>query len=393
MGNRKLKVLLLDQGRQVLPFLKALKKSGHEVTIACISKFSEGYFSIYPDHKLIWPNYHYDIDGFEKTLIDYILFNKPDATIPLGDVTAGIVARNRLKIKEYTGLTVPSNDVFIIAADKGLTMKYCMESNIPCPKTYLPDESNLDEILDQLEYPVVVKPRMGIGAIGFRRFDNSVDLIKQFSKLNADFGRLLIQEYIPQENGMQYQAEAFLDNNSKIRVCMVISKPRFYPITGGTSSANVTIKRIDIENIVCNLLEGISWIGAADVDLIHDPRDNTPKVLEINPRVTAGIKIGFQAGIDFADLHVRLATGLPIMKIENYKLGVYSRNIILETLWYFSSTRKMRRNTSPSFFKFFGKDVIDQTFSLRDPFTMFGYILGLMKNYSKIDKWKKKLGI
>jgi predicted ATP-grasp superfamily ATP-dependent carboligase len=234
---------------------------------------------------------------------------------------------------------------------------------------------------------------MGIGAIGFRRFDNSVDLRKQFSKLNADFGRLLIQEYIPQENGMQYQAEAFLDNNSKIRVCMVISKPRFYPITGGTSSANVTIKRIDIENIVCNLLEGISWIGAADVDLIHDPRDNTPKVLEINPRVTAGIKIGFQAGIDFADLHVRLATGLPIMKIENYKLGVYSRNIILETLWYFSSTRKMRRNTSPSFFKFFGKDVIDQTFSLRDPFTMFGYILGLMKNYSKIDKWKKKLGI
>ena len=173
---------------------------------------------------------------------------------------------------------------------------------------------------------------------------------------------------------------------------MVIAKPRFFPVTGGTSTANVTIDRPDIQDSVRRLLEGIGWSGAADVDLMLDPRDNVPKILEINPRVTAGIKIGFAAGIDYADLHVRLAMGRPIPAIDGYRLGVYSRNLCMDTLWYLFSDRQTRRSARPAFFRFLGPDVVYQTFSADDPGPLAGFVLGMVRKYASPSAWKAKLG-
>jgi len=47
--------------------------------------------------------------------------------------------------------------------------------------------------------------------------------------------QLLIQEFSPLVNGTQFQAEVFLDAAGRMKVCMVIGKPRFLPVTGGTS--------------------------------------------------------------------------------------------------------------------------------------------------------------
>ncbi|MDP7637871.1 MAG: ATP-grasp domain-containing protein, partial [Phycisphaerae bacterium] len=150
--------------------------------------------------------------------------------------------------------------------------------------------------------------------------------------------------------------------------------------------------RPDIQDNVRRLLEGIGWKGAADVDLILDPRDNVPKILEINPRVTAGIKIGFAAGIDYADLHVRLAMGRPIPVIDRYKLGVYSRNLCMDVLWYLFSDRRARRSAWPPFFKFFGKNICYQTFGADDPLPLLGFALCNVRKYANRRVWKTKLG-
>jgi hypothetical protein len=112
--------------------------------------------------------------------------------------------------------------------------------------------------------------------------------------------------------------------------------------------------------------------------------------LEINPRVTAGIKIGFKAGIDYADLYVRLALGEEIEEKWDYQTGVYSRNFFLEILWFLSADRKMRRNTDPPFFKIFGKDMIDQVFSFDDPLTGLGFFLGMIRKYLNWNNFKAK---
>lgn len=389
---KNLRVLILDDGRQALPFMRALRRAGHHVTVACASRLSTGYCSRYASKRLIWPDYFHNPEGFTEKLLDYVASHRPDVTLSVGDVSASIVSRNKPELTKWTAVTVPDQDVFDQVADKAKTMAFCMANHIPCPRTYFLEQDSLQDIVARANFPVMVKPRRGIGAIGLHRFETPEQLLAYYDYLQTQYGDLLIQEFIPQEGGTQFQAEAFLDTESKMKVCMVIAKPRFFPVTGGTSTANVTIDRPDIQESVRRLLEGLRWSGAADVDLILDPRDNVPKILEINPRVTAGIKIGFAAGIDYADLHLRLATGQEIPTIDSYKLGIYSRNLCMDILWYIFVSKEMRKSTEPPFFKFFGRDMCYQTFAADDPLPFVGFVLGMMKKYFNPKVWKTKLG-
>jgi D-aspartate ligase len=391
--NRKLKILILDQGRQALPFFKSLAKSGHEVICVCNSRLNETYFSRYPSKRLIWPSYVKDRQSFEQEMMNYLKKNKVDITLSVGDISSDILSKNKDEIIKYTHITSPDYSTFIKAADKYKLMEYCMENNLPCPKTYDLNFLNENKIHNLINFPVIVKPTRGVGAIGLIKFDQVEEFYKNIKLHQKKYGHLIIQEYIPQEGGMQYQAEAFLDESSKLKVCMVIEKPRFFPVHGGTSTANVTISHPGIENTTRLLLEGLNWKGAADVDYILDPRDNIVKILEINPRVTAGIKIGFVAGIDFADLHVKLALGQNIPNIDNYKLGIYCRNFFLEILWFIFSDMNMKKLTKPSFFKIVGKNIVDQVFSIDDPLTGMGFFLNMIRKYTNISNLRSKFSV
>jgi D-aspartate ligase len=388
--NKRLNILLLDQGRQSLPFLKSFSKAGHKTTIVCNTRLSEGYFSRYPSRRLLWPSYVHDRPAFEKELMDYLRENKVDVAISVGDVSSDILSKNKKEITRYTRITNPDYSTFIQGADKLKLMQYCMSNDLPCPKTYDLNEKTLQNLDDLLEFPVMVKPIRGVGAIGVERYDSYEELESKYQSMKAQHGDLIIQEFIAPNGSMQYQAEAFLDEKGKMKVCMVILKPRFFPVKGGTSTANLTIDHPEIVETTRKLLEGLNWRGAADVDYILDPRDNSAKILEINPRVTAGIKIGFVAGIDYADLHLKLAFGEEIPRIESYKLGVYCRNFFLEILWFLLSDREMKKQTTPPFFKIFRRNMVDQVFSIDDPLAGIGFFLSMIRRYTNIKSFKAK---
>ncbi len=389
-NKKKLHILLLDQGRQSLPFLKSYSKAGHHIVVVCNTRLSESWFSRYPSKRLLWPSYMKNRPAFERNLLDYLKNNQVDLTVSVGDVTSDILAKNKEEITLYTRITSPDYSTFIQGADKLKLMQYCMDHELPCPKTYVLDDGTMEHISDLLEFPVMVKPTRGVGAIGVIRYDSPGELLEAYQRLTEKHGEMIVQEFIPPEGGMQYQAEAFVDEKHKMKVCMTILKPRFFPVNGGTSTANVTIEHPEIEATTRTLLEGIQWKGAADVDYILDPRDQRAKILEINPRVTAGIKIGFVAGIDYADLTRRLAFEEEVPAVTDYRLGVYCRNLFLETLWFLYADRKMRKNTSPPFFKPYGRYVVDQLFSWNDPFAALGFFLNMLRKYLNISNFKAK---
>ncbi len=390
---RPSRVLILDgDSRQALPFARSLRQAGHHVTLICPWKSCPGYLSRYPNKRLIWPDINKEENRYYRVLLDYVKQGNCNILLALGDATAILVSKNRQELTQYVKTPVPDYNTLIKAADKSKTMAFCMENNIPCPKTYDPQIESVKEIISKASFPVIVKPVRGVGAVGLHKFASIDELTKNLPILQCKYGNLQVQEYIPQEGGTQFQAEAFCDEQSRMKVCMVIAKPRFFPVTGGTSTCNVTVDRPDIVENVRRLLEGIKWVGSADVDLILDPRDNTAKILEINPRVTAGIKIGFDAGIDYADLQMRLAMGLDIPQVTDYKMNVVLRNLCLDLLWYKYSGKSQRSCTQPRWWDFLGKDVHYQTLRWDDPLPLLGFILSNVKKYSNQDVWKSKLG-
>ena len=120
-----------------------------------------------------------------------------------------------------------------------------------------------------------------------------------FPKALERFGGMVVQEYIPQ-TGTQYKCEVFLDEGGKPKSAVVFDKTRWYPVDGGSTCCSCSVHRPDIAENSVKLLQAIGWRGYGDVDLIEDPRDGVAKVMEINPRITASVKVCFAAGVDFA---------------------------------------------------------------------------------------------
>lgn len=381
-NQKKYKVLIFEgRARQSLALAKAFKRLDCEVTALCESKLDVSYVSRYVDKKIIGVCNNADENGTIAQIIKLVKENKYDLVVPTTDFSAMILSKYKNEVEQYS--KVASNDwsVYQIAADKNQTMKVCAENDIPCPVTLF--EVDCLEKVKGLQYPIVVKPTIGYGAIGFHRVD-SEDQLKILFKDSADeeIKKYVFQEYIPQTE-LQYECAMFMDQNNQPKTSLVFSKNRWFPIEGGSSTLNITVDRPDIVESCTKLLQAINWRGAADIDLIQDPRDGKAKIMEINPRVSGSVKIAFIAGTDQARQMLELAEGRPVTEYKDYVKGWRLRCFQTDFLWFLKSPDRFR--AKPSWFS--SKKTREQIFSWSDPIPWFAFtIKGLINFRSEMNK-------
>lgn len=378
-----IKVLLLEGfARQSMPMMEALHKNGCHITTYNKSKLDMGYSSRYPDKKLIRFWDREDEQASYEALLEVLKEDKYDVTIPLTDFSATMLSKHKEELKKYTNPAVNDWDIFIGAADKINTMIACMDNNIPCPKTLRQAETLADVLASELEYPFIIKPRVGYGSIGFHRIDNEDDLRKHFETSVEKFGGMVVQEYIPQ-TGTQYKCEVFIDGNGEVKSAHVFDKTRWYPIDGGSTCCSTSVDRPDIVESSVKLLKALGWKGYGDVDLIEDPRDGIAKVMEINPRITASVKVCIKSGVDFARQIVEYETGRDVTDYNEYEKGICLRYMHTDLLWFIESPNRFK--AKPSWFSW--KRTCDQIWSIKDPLPWFTYTI---QGFAKFGKEKKK---
>lgn len=385
-----LRVLILDgKSSQCLPLMESFYKQGCYVTVVSPYWETAGHFSRFAHKKLIWKSLYVDEEETFRMLLKYLISNRNDLVLGLSDKTSLLLSKYSDKLKELTALNIPKWDNFTIAVDKFRTMKFCMENSIPCPFSIDAEDYNLEQIKTAIQFPVIVKPKWGVGSVGVRKFNRSEELIVNMKMHKQRFGPLLIQEFIPNEE--QYTAEVFCDKNSNLKACVIILKSRFFPVGGGSSSCNLTVEKPEFIPVIQNFVNKLQWVGSANIDFIFDRRDNLPKIIEINPRVGAIVKVANVSGVDIATLNLDLAFSTEVRDSLTYKPGLILRNLMLELLWLFSSSPDKWFKSSPAFFKFFGKEIYYQTISKRDPFVWVGFMLSNLRKYLNIEAIRRKL--
>lgn len=381
---KDIKVLLIEgRARQVLPMAKSLRSLGCEVTTYNASKLDPGYASKYPHRKLLAyynihdPKVFYDAIHAELASYHY------DLVIPMNDDVAIILSQHKEDLKDLATIAVEDWSTFQMASDKLKTMLVCMQHDIPCPLSFTDKE---DFLLNRgkVKYPIVVKPRTGCAAVGFHVSDNESDLLEYYDKAEPKYGKMLIQEYIPQD-GLQYKCEMYIDRDGEMKGACVFAKVRWYPIDGGSSTLNETVERPDIIEDCYKLLREIGWHGYADIDLIEDTRDGKAKVMEINPRITGSVKICFESGVNFSQLIVDDFLGkdlIPQFKVQHK----YLRYMHTDVLWFLKSPNRFK--CKPSWFSF--RNTTDQIFSWSDLWVFFAFTL---QGFAKIKNDKKKRAV
>ncbi len=383
---RGVRVLLLEGfARQNMALMPALKKLGCHLTTYNASRLDVGYASKYPDVKLIRFWDRSDEAASFRAMMEVLREGHYDVVIPMTDFSATLLSNHIDEVRPLTCPAVNPPEAFRRAADKQETMRACEEAGVPCPHT-LYDMASADAILEAgMPFPFIIKPRVGYGSIGFHVIRDEAQLRSVFDDAVRRFGPMVVQDYIPQ-TGTQYKCEVFLDENGEAKSACVFDKTRWYPVDGGSTCCSTSVHRPDIAADSIRLLKAIGWRGYGDVDLIEDPRDGVCRVMEINPRITASVKVCFAAGVDFARQVVELATNRPVTAYEDYRAGIRLRYMQTDLLWFLQSPNRF--HAKPGWFDF--RHTTDQIFNPRDPWPWFTYtIQGMRKRKAEMEKRKR----
>lgn len=380
------KVLLVDGAdRQTLPLSEAFTKLGCLVITLNTSKFDNGYVSRYPKKKILKKELKETPEKLKYFILDLVKQEDYNLIVATSDTTAEILSNSKEELEKFTKVAVVNKDLFDFAYDKSRTMQICMENNIPCPKTFLDIEDIKDIPFEKLTFPMVIKPKKSYGAIGYKKVENESELIKFCEGIKDKLKNYVFQEYIPQTN-IQYECAMFLDKDANVKTSTVFSKNRWFPVDGGSSTFNISVDIPEIKETCIKLLKIINWRGAADIDLIYDPRDGAYKVLEINPRVSGSVKILFKSGVNIAEQIIQDNFGEEVTDYTRYKTGVRLRCIHTDLLWFIKSKERFR--AKPCWFSL--KWTYDQIWSLKDPLPFFSFSFQAIGKYKKEMKKRKR---
>lgn len=384
MENRKVLIVGAEENPS-LPIIESLSKKGIKVCVASHKKICPGFFSRYVSKRFIYPSPFIDPDGFINELVNLIKRERFDVTFVTGEQNTFLLSKYKDRFEQYTKLPLVDFYTYMKCRDKSNTMKIASRIGVPTPKTYFPQKDNIKEIANMVDYPIVVKPNKSYGARGIAYPNSPEELIQAYYRIKSEYESCHIQEYIP-HSGMQYKAEVLLDYSSEVKAWCVYNKPRYYPPTGGSSTLNCTVDRRDILEHAAKILKEIGWYGMGDCDFIEDPRDNIPKLMEINPRFTRSIKVCILAGVDFPYLLYKLAMGQEVPYILEYKIGIYLRYLFSDIVWFIKSPNRFK--AKPNFFWFFGKNLRDEVISFKDPGPAIAYFLS--KALALLNKKERK---
>lgn len=373
-----IRIAILDaQTIQTLAVAKSLKKLNYYLILICDNKKSYGYHTRFADQKIVAPSIQNDITGFHKFFMKLLENEKIDVIIPMNDHSAHYISFNKEILSRRTNFIMPSYDIFLNAYDKNRLMRTCMENGFPHPKTMgLSEANDIEYIANKIGFPALIKPNISTGARGITIVNSISEVKKKLPQIVKDYGNCHLQEYI-QPGGKQYKVELFVNDQNLIN-STVIHKIRFYPEKGGSSCFCQTVQRDDLVSVCFEVLKVLKWEGFADFDLIEDPQDHIVKIMEINPRIPACIKVSFSSGVNFAENIVQYSLKEAFTKYH-YKPGMYLRYLGLDILWFIQSQNRFKVN--PSWMKtlFSSREALqDGCFEDPQPF-IFGTIGGLIK--------------
>ncbi len=386
MDYKGIRVLVFDgYGRQVPTILKQLHELGCVITTINDSKLDIGYSSKYPSKKILVKGCRNDVTLLRPLLEEALDNGYYDVYFPLLEKSTDLVLslKEEGKINNEKILCAP-REAFMKAYDKQQTMRVCMENNIPCPKSKLEDET-LDEYLAKVQFPLACKPRKGSGAAGFRIVESKEQLNSLIESGAIIPDEYVFQEYIPHTD-YHYGIYLMFDQKGECSYSVVVQSCRQYPVDGGPGCFIRTINNDQIKRDSERLLKVLGWKGFGHVGMIMDPRDGIAKVMEINGRIPAGIKICNCIGIPSMKLLLDGVYGKEVKKYGNPQPeGIGLRHFQADFMWLLKSPNRFKAR--PSWFNF--RNSYDYVFSWKDPLPFFTYSIEHMLSY-KEDMKKRK---
>lgn len=402
------KVLVTDSSeRAALAVIRSLGRRGVEVVAADSISFNSGFLSKYRSRRIIYPSPQRNKKKFVDWMLRLVMNESFDLLIPITGFTMVPILEQRDEIEKYVKVATPPYEIAIKALDKTRTIKIAEECGIPCPKTFLAEDfCALKEVAKDLQYPVIIKPRMKILWVGERAIMlkitdknyayNNKDLMKKYVEITSQFSDFdippdffMIQEFA---EGGGYGVEVLM-HNSELKAIFMHKRLREYPIIGGASTLRVSVKNEKLKSYAVDLLNAMNWQGVAMVEFKLDEESGDAKLVEVNGRFWGSLPLAINAGVDFPYLLYKTMVEGNAAPCDGYRVGVMQRWLIPgDLLWLFDSLRNSHKSKLRSLVEFLNSSwVPDDIISLSDVLPTFGAMFETTRYFVDIIKGSRTI--
>ena len=348
--STKRKVLITNADyRTGIAVIRTIGRKGIEVVSASHIARAEGFYSKYCKRKALYTNPDVDLNKFIEDVIDLLKKETIDVVLPVGANTSIPFSYYKNELQNYTRVPVADYDTIVKAHDKSITTRIAAECGVPIPKTFYPENTEtVRELVNKLSFPVVIKARKGTGI--FKFVYSEEELVNAFIEYERQSHRNsiisyytapLIQEFIPRK----IHDVCVLFNGGKVRAALTQIRLKTLPPEGGPGVVNMTTNIPELKEIAIHLMEKLNWHGVAQVEFKHDPRDNTFKLLEVNPKFWGTTGLSIAAGMDFPYLLYQMALDGDVEATFDYRVGLKFRWIFPSEINYLRKSPTKMRDT------------------------------------------------
>lgn len=334
---REVTVLITAAGNVFMPGTTACLKNNGERSIRLIGADMNDDPSMLEMVDAYYAVPRGDDPAYVDALLNICKKEKVDIVLPIMSVELEALAKSKMRFEEIgTKVSVSALKPLEIANDKLRLLMYMKEHGMACAEFY--SVKNVEELKDaiiKLGYPekkVCVKATDGSGSRGFRIVDGNIsrfdafyhekptsdkisleDLISILSE-RVEFPELLVMEYLP---GDEFTVDALADEGNVLYCCCRKS----LRMENSIMLDSEVVKRPDIERACMDLIEKLKLDGNIGFDIRVDSEGN-PRIMECNPRITAGIPVFNLAGVNLPYLCVKKILGeeLPECNLQYGKI-------------------------------------------------------------------------
>lgn len=273
-----MKILLTAIGRRV-ELIEHLKKSLYVIGVDISNNVAAKEFV---DKFYIVPKF--DSDNYISSLLEICKKENVQGIIPLFEKEFDLLDKNKNLLRDNNVELILSNyEIIKTFNDKKNTDKFFLDNNIRTPQKYTEDD-----LEDESIYPIIIKPRDGMGSKGVFKANNSEEG-KFFYKYVEN---PIAQKFI---NGEEYTVDLFCDIDGN--AITVIPRKRI-EVRSGEVSKTSTVKDMDIIEEVISITKKIKFYGPITIQCIKDD-DGNIFFIEINPRFGGGVTASIYSGIDY----------------------------------------------------------------------------------------------
>lgn len=383
-------VLILDAlQRKSLALVRALGAEGHRILTAETTFFSICRLSRYADRSFVCPPPDKFPERFARWLHEVITRERVDAVLPSDDLTTDVLTRYAAEFEGQTGLLVPPRRSFEAMRDKSLSACWFKKAGVPHPRTFAVKRlRDVPSAARELGFPLAIKPRVTSGSRGLRFVRRADDIERAYLEVHLYHPWPILQEYIT--TGPKYHACLMYDRSHRLAARYVQRELRQYPVSGGPSTAQESVNRPDLIEMLEPLFELLPWTGPLHADIMEDGRTGRPYVLEVNPRYWQSLHVAQRAGVNFARMNLALALGQEAERLTPARPGIRGRALVpFDILAYLTDPR--RNEWDPPFFSRYGPTMRDDLLSWSDPLPTAGFCLAIARYLFDQAMWRAVL--